>query len=1048
MNANAPITESIDERILKLLGLEETFDLDYGTYTQTLKERLLRVTAFGEKISSKDFTLLKDELKRVKTKKKEKKIRIQPERLVNKKPTPKTAKVSAKKLLPVRGATLVKKQVKDDNATVKKSNIVKSSNNVLVRIDKSLESIFQTLTSLNKLQEKKFQTDRKEKENKKREEKESGLEKGRKLITGAVKKMLAPFQNIFDRILNFIFFTLLGRAFTMLMNWLGDPKNKKKVQTLGRFLKDWWPALLGAVSLFMTPFGGFVKGIVTIVAAFSGKVLKLIPALIGIVKGLGKGALGVGRFAATNPLASAITLGAVAAGGGAYIASQQNEQRRREIDPNAVTPGQTKNQGKTPGASQLMREQILQRGIGGFSRGARIEGGYNGVDKNTGIPITGAGRDTQLIAARAGEIVLTPEDRTDIYNKTGYDIADQVKNRKPNFVDSGKVKLFGNTPLMSLGGILGFSKGGMVGNPIAAQEAWSNYMKLNPEKFRKGSMYGDIDSINKASRDFMKTFMKTGKPPEWAKFVRDVENVKASASATKTSAPLSRRTTSALSTNVRTSGQRIPQIRTNMKVPGGFGNLKSFGAELILNYLLQSGLDYVEAKRLASTIEKARKESPEKLAARIEKLRELVDNEERYQKSFRGILDKVIKLGGETGSERLSRQARTILGGLGAKTYQGGATKGGYGLKDQSFEDAPKTQIMTDDKGRPFVGYKAKRAGKLVYVRGPKPGEGTSNPLEALGRMINPNAYRANDELLGRQKYKEGLANSLQSLQARGASTETQKKMMKKLGGNLKDAQRDLMYKNRVKPKSYVPSGGGMGGRRGSGKVKKRQGGGGIEGGVSPAEIQRAYINARKNKTLPPELLLELGREASDAMYGPAATQGGSNWRSNKSSGVTDYYGNPKPLRKFGGGFLDITSNFGINTSMFGADTQFSPLLNTALQKGESLFDFDYVLTRDAMMNGAREQLVAFAEKLNSLDPDSNARKQGILPAKVNQPNITPYSAESVASMITMPPMRQSAEGMRSPASPTGPAVFSPIPNDAVALATRKSFADMYGIVG
>ena len=62
MNPNAPVTESINQSILELLGLEETFDLDYATYVQSLKERLLRVTAFGEKLSSEDFKLLKDDL--------------------------------------------------------------------------------------------------------------------------------------------------------------------------------------------------------------------------------------------------------------------------------------------------------------------------------------------------------------------------------------------------------------------------------------------------------------------------------------------------------------------------------------------------------------------------------------------------------------------------------------------------------------------------------------------------------------------------------------------------------------------------------------------------------------------------------------------------------------------------------------------------------------------------------------------------------------------------------------------------------------------------
>jgi hypothetical protein len=265
-----------------------------------------------------------------------------------------------------------------------------------------------------------------------------------------------------------------------------------------------------------------------------------------------------------------------------------------------------------------------------------------------------------------------------------------------------------------------------------------------------------------------------------------------------------------------TGGLSVPQIKTNMKVPGGFGNLKSFGAELLLSYLVQSGLDYVDAKRLASTIEKARKESPEKLANRVEKLRELVDKEERFQKSFGGVLQKVIAMGGETGSEVLSRQAKTILAGVGAKTFQGGEIKGGYGLKQKSFKDMPKTQVMTDDKGRPFVGYKAMRGGKPVYVRGPQPGTGTTNPFESLGRMINPNAYKENDQKLAMQKQKVSMVDALESFQKQGMASDAQARMMKQMGGNLKDVQNDLNYRKKtqaqiVKPKSS--------GRRGAAPV-------------------------------------------------------------------------------------------------------------------------------------------------------------------------------------------------------------------------------------
>jgi len=52
------------------------------------------------------------------------------------------------------------------------------------------------------------------------------------------------------------------------MDWSGDPKNQKKLEVLGRFLKDWWPALLGAFVLFATPLGGFVRFVGGIIGRF------------------------------------------------------------------------------------------------------------------------------------------------------------------------------------------------------------------------------------------------------------------------------------------------------------------------------------------------------------------------------------------------------------------------------------------------------------------------------------------------------------------------------------------------------------------------------------------------------------------------------------------------------------------------------------------------------------------------------------------------------------------------------------------------------------
>jgi hypothetical protein len=73
--------------------------------------------------------------------------------------------------------------------------------------------------------------------------------------------MLSPFQAIIDRIWRFIFFTLLGRAFTKFMEWMNDKGNQQKFNAFIDFLTDHWPALAGLYILFGTSFGKLVRGL-------------------------------------------------------------------------------------------------------------------------------------------------------------------------------------------------------------------------------------------------------------------------------------------------------------------------------------------------------------------------------------------------------------------------------------------------------------------------------------------------------------------------------------------------------------------------------------------------------------------------------------------------------------------------------------------------------------------------------------------------------------------------------------------------------------------
>jgi hypothetical protein len=370
------VSEKIDERILRLLGLEDVFDLDYDTYLTLLKEEIVKG---ANKIPQEELALLANERKRIRGKK----GRFKPKR----------EKITADKIATTK-LLLGTKKSSILPAAIAKPDIQQQD---LTGIGKPLQSIAKTLADFLNFKKKTGEEERRDKETQRRTKKEEGLEglkKGISAVSGAAKKMLAPFQSIIDRIWRFIFFTLLGRAFTQLMDWLGDPANKRKIEVLGRFLKDWWPTLLGAAVLFFTPFGKFVRKTLGLVGFLTGRLVKLIPGIARAVKGL-----------ALNPW-FAVPAAAV---GLAAAANEVTGQRK-------AAPVQAANKARAQTGKGLGVQGI--GGVGdmgpttpygllqGAARGGTVMGGYDGIDSNTGEKISGFGVDTQMIAAQPGEIVI------------------------------------------------------------------------------------------------------------------------------------------------------------------------------------------------------------------------------------------------------------------------------------------------------------------------------------------------------------------------------------------------------------------------------------------------------------------------------------------------------------------------------------------------------------------------------------------------------------------------------------------------------------------
>ena len=446
------VSEEVDERILKLIGLDDVFDIDYGTYVSLLKERLVASRSFDKKLSSEEDELLVKEFKRVKGKVgrfKLKKKNITAESIGTTGPIQISRDkffLASKAIVPTTPA-----QTQESSKDTKD-------------IEKALDDILKSLTLQNKEKKKRTDEERKKSEDRRRRQREGDLEKPLSQLKSLAKKIIAPAQGILDRIFRFIKFTLLGYAFNQLVNWFSDPKNADKVKVLGRFLKDWWPALLSAYVLFATPFGKFIRGTLKLLRG-------LIPQMV--------------KFIAKHPIIAAAT----AAGVGAYVMVQKNEAYRDELkktEPSIVTPKETRETGKTPGTPQLQQEQVFQRGLGGMFNGGGLvrrksffgggevqkelnvndiafEGG-GGISDNTGMRITGAGPDTQLIAAAPGEVVMSKK----AVDKYGANFFLDLNKRAGG---TNIPKIANNIQLAAGGGLIkrtikSFQGGGMVGGAL------------------------------------------------------------------------------------------------------------------------------------------------------------------------------------------------------------------------------------------------------------------------------------------------------------------------------------------------------------------------------------------------------------------------------------------------------------------------------------------------------------------------------------------------------------------------------------------------------
>ena len=160
----------------------------------------------------------------------------------------------------------------------------------LMKISNDVNIIKGIVASQESLEKDKIDDTREAREKKKRSMKENLLEGGKKMydkVAGTFGKVLEPAKGIFESIFNFIKLFFLGSALMKILDWFGNPDNKDKIQSIFRFLKDFWPVIAAGVIALMGPIPSFVAAI-ALAFGFVPKIIDFVKSIFGLGKDVDK----------------------------------------------------------------------------------------------------------------------------------------------------------------------------------------------------------------------------------------------------------------------------------------------------------------------------------------------------------------------------------------------------------------------------------------------------------------------------------------------------------------------------------------------------------------------------------------------------------------------------------------------------------------------------------------------------------------------------------------------------------------------------------------
>lgn len=417
--------EDIDPRILELLGIEDyEAELDYEDYAVLLKEAMVKRTISGSEDQEGDTEILKKELKRARSssgKFKPKKKTVKASNFVGRSETTgQSAQQASGKITTLGGPEQPRTEIKQE----RQEELVPLAS-TLTKIDDNLKQVLELDKEKNEKEKRAANKLRREKATASRRAREQKMESGSGSDPKKLEKVTKPFTSAFDAIMKFFTNIALGGLVNFLLEIVKDP---------------------GIIVRPFYDFGNFVIDFINkyVIGFINEFLLAPVNLLIG---GL-------------NNSLSAIN---------DAVNSLKKLNPFDKSEPNQFQPiGDV----KLPTIPKLEYPQFAQKQEGGgevvdANSISMVKGGA--IDQSTGLKVKGMGKDTQLIAAEPGEVMMSKK-AVDAYGAS-------------NLLRANKAAGGSNIP--TFGKILGLSDGGMVGgeNDNFAKEMIKVHEGLRLDKY-------------------------------------------------------------------------------------------------------------------------------------------------------------------------------------------------------------------------------------------------------------------------------------------------------------------------------------------------------------------------------------------------------------------------------------------------------------------------------------------------------------------------------------------------------------------------------------